>query len=58
MNIHNALLEIARLAHWEIIAAGPAANVTGHAVTLPRRPSTLRVWGPRDSIERTRRPQY
>ena len=35
--------------HWQAFDAkgyGPA-TVTGHAVDLPRRPETRRVWGPR-----------
>jgi hypothetical protein len=53
MNIQTVFAAIAAFAahelHWQAFDAkghGPA-TVTGHAVNLPRRPETRRVWGPR-----------
>lgn len=52
-NIANVFAAVAAVAarelHWQAFDAkghGPA-TVTGHAVDLPRRAATRRVWGPR-----------
>ncbi len=53
LNFNHIFAAIAAVAarelHWQAFDAkghGPAI-VTGHAVDLPRRDATRRVWGPR-----------
>ena len=44
----HALREIATLAKWELIAAGPPAKVTLTKVTDAPRTNSIRIRGPRD----------
>ncbi len=46
--IAHALREIATLAKWELIAAGPPAKVTLTKVTDAPRTNSIRVRGPRN----------